>query len=238
MFKNNPHIFLRHSVLILIALALLMTLPASSVAGAQPTLRPDPPALGLRSGEQGMISLQVADVQNMYGLEFHLTFDPNIVEVADADASKPGVQIKPGDWFKNSFVATNKADNTTGKIDFAVTLLNPAPPVSGDGVTATITFRAKNNGTSPLKVEKAILASRDGKEIKSVWQDGAIGVSPMGQAPSVKQTARGSDGENAPEESVQAFPVRAIILLGVAGMGAMVFLGALVLVGILFLRRR
>jgi hypothetical protein len=237
MFKNYSLVFLRHSILIMIALALLIALPSSRVAGAQPTLRPDPLALGVRSGEQGTISLQVADVQNMYGLEFHLTFDPNIVEVVDADASKPGVQIKPGDWFKNSFVATNKADNTIGKIDFAVTLLNPAPPVNGDGVTAAITFKAKNNGTSPLKVEKAILASRDGKEIKSVWQDGAIGVSSSGQTPSVKLVTRSSEGETAPEEST-GLPIRAIVLLGIAGMGVVAFLGVLVLVGILFLRRR
>jgi hypothetical protein len=233
--------YLKVSILGALALALAITLCQSQVSAAQQTLlHPDPPSLGLKSGEQGSISILVDAAQNMYGIEFHLKFDPNLVEVVDADPSKAGVQIKPGDWLKNTFVASNKADNGAGTIDYAVTLLNPAPAVSGSGTVAAITFKAKGNGTSPLKVQKAILASRDGKEIKSSWQDGAIGVSPLGIAPSVDQTARtGSESTDSTQPS-QALPTREIVLLGAAGLGVVVFFGALALAVVAFVvfRRR
>jgi len=225
-------------VLVALGIALLAgMLPQTSSANPQTLFHPDPQSIGLKSGEQGSISLRVDDAQNMYGIEFHLTFDPNVVEVVDADASKPGVQIAPGDWLKNSFVAVNKADNAAGKIDYAVTLLNPAPPLSGSGTIATITFKGKNNGTSPLKVQKAILASRDAKEIKSEWQDGAIGVSPFGNAPGVSQTTHSGDESSQPSEGL---PIREIVLLGAAGMGVLVFIGAvfIAVVAIVLVRRR
>lgn len=221
-----------------LAFIMVLCLPQASAANSQTSLRPDPLSIGLKSGEQGTISMRVDNAEGMYGIEFHLQFDPNVVEVVDADASKPGVQIMPGDWLKNTFVAVNKADNTVGKIDYAVTLLNPAPPVSGSGAIATITFRAKSNGTSPLKVEKEIIASRDGKEIKSVWQDGAIGVSPLGIAPGVDQTPHSGSEPSESAQPSQALPIREIVLLGAAGLGVLAFIGALVVVAALVIFRR
>lgn len=225
-------------VLIALVIALLAgLLPQTSSANPETLLHPDPQSIGLKSGEQGSISLRVDDAQNMYGIEFHLTFDPNVVEVVDADASKPGVQIASGDWLKNSFVAVNKADNAAGKIDYAITLLNPAPPVNGGGTIAKITFKGKNNGTSPLKVQKAVLATRDAKEIKAQWQDGAIGVSPFGTAPGVSQTTHTDDESS---QTSEGLPIRQIVLLGAAGIGVIVFVGAafIALIAIIFVRRR
>lgn len=227
--------FSRRRVWMALALGLVVALtPSVTVADPQTVLHPDPLSIGLRAGDEGSVSIIADDVQNMYGVEFHLQFDPNVVEVVDADGSKPGVQIKPDVWLKNSFVAVNKVDNGAGKIDYAVTLLNPAPAVSGSGTIATITFKAKNNGVSPLKIQKAILASREGKEIKSAVQDGAIGVSPVGVAPPADQTKRG--GEES--ESSQGLPMREIVLVGIAGVGVLVFLGALAVVAGIFIFRR
>jgi hypothetical protein len=120
-----------------------------------------------------------------------------------------------------------------------VTLLNPAPPVSGSGVIATITFKAKGNGTSPLKVAKAILASRDGKEIKSVWQNGAVGVSMLGQAPNVKIETRSGDTSEETQDTAQtSSSLRLLVFAGIAGLGGLMFLGAIGLVVVLALRRR
>lgn len=229
----------RWSVLF-IALSVILAVSAVPIATAENSnaiLRPDPLSLGLKPGDQGSMVIRVDDVQNLYGLEFHMSFDPSIIEVVDADPAKSGVQIQQqNDLLKNSFVAVNKADNAAGTIDYAVTLLNPAPPVSGGGPVAIITFRAKGNGTSPLKVDKAIFATRKAEEIKSVWQDGAIGVSPLGQAPEVKPIAELPNTSSSPASQV---PIFQIALLGAAGLGMLAFFGALVLVlAIVVIRRR
>ncbi len=193
-----------------------------AAASQEAVIRPDPLSLGLKPDAQGTVSIVIAEAQDLYGVEFHLTFDPNIVEVVDADASQPGIQIQPGDWLENTFVAVNRADNATGKIDYAVTLLNPAPPVSGSGSIGLITFKAKSNGVSPLKIEKAILATREAQEIQVAWQDGALGVSALGQAPEVNTPAKDNTA-----------------LIAAAGFGMLAFLIALgVLVGAIRVRRR
>ncbi len=234
MFKLNKQFIIVAGVL-LVALATTAA-PALTAANSAAVLRPDPVSLGLKPGDQGSIAIRADAVQNMYGVEFHLTFDPNIVQVVDADASKPGVQLQPGDFLQGGFAAVNKADNVAGTIDYAATLLNPAPPQSGGGVIATITFKAKANGTSPLKVTKAIFATRKAEEIKSEWQDGAIGVSPLGGAPNVQVTTSQPGGG---ETTSPGLPFREIALIGVAGVGVLGFLGAIVLVlAIVVLRRR
>lgn len=238
----KPKFFIAAALASLVAILTVAASPASTYASPQAIVRPDPLSVGMKSGEEGKVSIRVENAESMYGIEFHLSFDPNVVQVLDADASKPGVQLATGDWLKGGFVAVNKADNAKGTIDYAVTLLNPAPAVSGSGVIATLSVKAKNNGTSPLKFTKAILATREAKEIQSQAQDGAIGVSMLGQAPAVQQTTGGggqqSSGGSAPA-AINGLSMPQILLIGAAGLGVLGFLGAVLLVGgILLFRRR
>jgi hypothetical protein len=150
---------------------------------SQAVLRFTPSALGLMPDAQGTVNIVVENVQNLYGLEFQLAFDSNIVEVIDADPDEEGVQIKPADWWTDGFVAVNQVDNRSGRIDFAATLLRPALPVKGNRVIATISFAARNTGTSELSIDSAILSSPGAEAIPCTKQNGKIGVSPSGQAP-------------------------------------------------------
>jgi hypothetical protein len=153
---------MRRLILILtIGILLTAIVPFAAWANSNAVLRPDPVSLGLRSGAQGTVSIRVENAQALYGIEFHLKFDPKVVQVMDADRGQDGVQLIPGDWFADGFLAVNNVDNSKGTIDYAVTLLNPAEPLDGSGTIATITFKARQDGTSPLKISKAILATRE-----------------------------------------------------------------------------
>jgi hypothetical protein len=157
--------------------------PHHVFAKADTLVRLEPATVGLRPGEQATVVVRVENVASLYGLEFHLQFDPKFIEIIDANPDKADVQIGEGDFLKGGFVAVNRADNKTGAIDFAVTLLNPAGPVDGSGVIASITIKALAEGTSPLKIVQAILATRDATEIHSLWQDGAVQISGSGKTP-------------------------------------------------------
>lgn len=214
----------------------------ASAADANALVHPDPLAVGIRSGQTQEISLRVENVKNMYGIEFQLQFDPKVVQVQDADPSKDGTQVAVGDWLSKGFVAANQVDNAKGTITFAATLLNPAPPLSGDGTVAKISFHAKADGTSPLKISKAVLATRDATEIKSEAQDGTIGVSSSGQAPVVQNSNNGSSkttNSNATADNATGLSTTSLVLIGAAGVGVLAFLVAVVvLLGIVFLRKR
>ena len=178
----------------------------------------DPLALGLKPETQGTVNVVVKNVQNLYGIEFQLAFDPNILEVVDANAVEEGVQIKPADRWKNGFVAVNKVDNGSGRIDFAATLLRPALPASGDQTIVTITFAARKTGTSALSVESAILSTRNAEVISFVKQAGKIGVSPSGNAPTMGANA----GSSGPASGRLAL-AGAAILAFVAAVGVFIY---------------
>ncbi len=149
-------------------------------------LRFAPPELGLAPGAQETLYFFIQDVQDLYGLEFQLAFDPNVVEVVDADPDQEGVQIWPAEWWKDGFVAVNKVDNEIGRIDFAATLLRPALPASGTRAIAAISFAARKTGSSTLRVKSAILSTRNAEVIAFTKQVGRIVVNGSDQALEVR----------------------------------------------------
>jgi hypothetical protein len=176
----------------LLGILVNLALP-STLAGAQdsnPTvLRFAPPAIGLVPNTQGRIDIVIENVQALYGLEFQLAFDPDIIEVIDANPDEKGVQIQPAYWLKGSFVAVNQVDNGSGRIDFAATLLRPALPVSGNLAVASISFVARNTGSSAISIQSAILSTRNADVIPYTKQAGKIDINPDGQVPDMLASA-------------------------------------------------
>jgi len=159
----------------LIVIACLIA-PLVVMGQGQTQVRIDPSSVQLRTGESVTLQIVVADVQNLYGLDVRLVFDPTQVEVLDADPEKEGVQIQPGDFLYPDFMARNQADNQAGTIWFAITQLNPHEAVSGTGTAASITLRGKAAGTSSLSFTYHLLATRAGDVIEAVAQEGQITV--------------------------------------------------------------
>jgi hypothetical protein len=140
----------------------------------QAVLRFAPPVLSLIPDQQGTVQLLIEDVQGLYGLELQLAFDPDVVQVADADPNALGVQIQPSDCWEDGFVAVNRVENGSGRIDFAATRLRPARAISGDLEILTITLDARISGTGALNVKSAILSTREAEEIPYRKQAGKI----------------------------------------------------------------
>jgi hypothetical protein len=100
-----------------------------------------------------VVTVQLENVTDLYGVEIQLSYDPTQLKVRDEDPRLEGVQIAPGPLlaFDDRFVALNQADAQAGLIDFVFTLLKPAPPINKAGVLATVAFEVKGGG--PFKVE-------------------------------------------------------------------------------------
>jgi len=134
-------------------------------------------------GETVEVEVYVQDVSDLYSAWFTLSFDPSVVQVRDADPrpSKPGVQLRPGEFLDpfNQFVLINEADNTAGTAEFAVTQLRPAVAQSGSGVLATVIFEGAAEGSSTVQFTGLQLldASRpEPLEISTGTQDGQVTV--------------------------------------------------------------
>jgi len=128
-------------------------------------------------GATTTVDIRIEDVAGLYGAEVCLTFDPTRLEVQDLDPLTPGVQIRPGTLFdlvQCYVVPTSGADNNIGEIRYALTLRNPASPISGSGVLATVTFKAIGEGSSPLTFDTALLLDQGANQIEATAQGGSI----------------------------------------------------------------
>ena len=183
--------------------ALWLALPA---AAAAPIVSLGTGVLEVPVGQTVPLPVSVADIQDLYGIDFHLRFDPAVVQVADADPSTNGVQVAEGDFLSADFVARNEVDNQAGTIDYAVMQVNPNEPKSGGGTLLTIRFQGVGAGrTSQLEVEAIILTTRDGDVIPVTVTDEEIRVK---DAPAIGDTATPSptSGPPAAPPSVTATP--------------------------------
>jgi hypothetical protein len=161
--RRMPLLWLGAAALLAAALWCFSLTPrfGSPATAADASVSLDPSSAAILVGETVDVAVVIGDASNLYSAAIHLTFDATVLEVVDADPSRPGVQVFPGTFPGPSQgpgdVVTNIADNGAGTVDYDFTLLDPAPPVSGSGVLATIRFQGKALGTSDLTLASATL---------------------------------------------------------------------------------
>jgi hypothetical protein len=122
------------------------------------------------------VTLELEEVVDLWGADIQLNFDPDILEVVDADPATPGVQIHRGPFPdpESGLVAKDTADNQQGTVWYAVALKSPAEPLNGDGTLCAITFRAKAAGTSALAHQSATLLDPQALELEVMTHDGSV----------------------------------------------------------------
>lgn len=147
---------------------------------AGPAVAVDPAISSVVVGETTDVAVVISDVTSLYSASFHLTFDPAVLEVVDANLSRDGVQVYagtfPGPSEGPGEIVTNAADNAAGAVDYDFTLIQPAPPASGSGVLAVIRFRAKATGTSALSITSALLWDPQNEPIAAETTGGSVQV--------------------------------------------------------------
>lgn len=163
--------------ILLLTLMWLMSF-ASVMAEEQSRITLSVENLELTVGQEINVDVVVENMPQVYGADVELTFNPEQLEVVDADESLPGVQLQAGDFIdaEQGFFLQNEVNNQAGIIDYALTLLNPAPPAEGNGVLATIAFRAKVDGQTKIDIQTSEFGTQTGEVIPLVLNGIEIGV--------------------------------------------------------------
>lgn len=174
--RKNLTYRLASILIVLVAIAFVANVTPLLAAPGSASVRAIASSANVAVNSTFTVDVQIDNVSNLYGAEVHLTFSKNLLELVDADTAKPGVQIEPGAMLASGakFIAVNRADNLAGTIDYAITQLNPMPPVSGNGRLARLTFRTKAKGTASVHFVSSILANRDGGVIPATTSDTQI----------------------------------------------------------------
>ena len=149
-----------------------------------------PASATVGEGMTAAVEVRVENVQNLYGLDIRIAFDPAVVEVVDADPGRAGIQVRPGDLLSVDFLLRDTADNAAGTVWYALAQLNPSQPVTGSGTAFIIVFKGKQRGaTSPLTITYQQLADQTGTAITATAISGEIRVVEPAQAPPTPTTA-------------------------------------------------
>jgi hypothetical protein len=150
-------------------------------------IHPDPIDAAVAPGDSAAVSVWIEDVSDLYGAQIHLRFDPAVIQIQDADPDEDGLQVRHGSLLDpaQGFVAANRADNETGELAYALTLLSPASPANGSGALIWIDFVALAVGRSEWAFQEVILATRNGASIPVDVETGWVTV---GEAPSTPPT--------------------------------------------------
>jgi len=159
-----------------ISMWLVLSILVLTGSAYQPSavLHMNPQIASLKVGETTTIELILADIEGLYGAQLRLRFDPEVLEVVDAEPEQEGIQLAPGTLPSPDFVVLNSADNDAGTIDYVVTQLPPSKPGQGSGIVAHVTFKGIKPSISSVHFEQFLLADTIGGNIDALPQDGQI----------------------------------------------------------------
>ena len=104
-----------------------------------------------------VLSVEADQVEDLYGAEMTLRYDPEQMQIRDSDPQKDGVQINPGPFadLSGRFVSENKVMTDTGMIQFSFIMLAPAPPINADDILASVEFELLGEGPYEVLIDQA-----------------------------------------------------------------------------------
>lgn len=143
----------------------------------------EPAAQAVAVGSEASIAVQISGEAPVYGVELHLRFDPSLLQVVDDDPAREGVQIRGGTLFsgRQTFTGLNRADNSLGIIDYAVTLMGESQGVTEGGSVIVVRFVGRAAGEASIVISEALVADPAALRVTVTTRDGHITV--QGSAP-------------------------------------------------------
>lgn len=141
-----------------------------------PSVRVLPSLAEVFTGETADLRVAVEDPTNLYAFEIQLTFEPDVIQIEDANGDQSGIQVHAGPLLagKPHFVAANRADNEAGTIHFVAGLLGNQPSIINSGALITMTVQGHAPGTSPLAFTDVTLMNRAAEIMDSNAFDAVI----------------------------------------------------------------
>lgn len=151
--------------------ALCVAAPARAQEGAKVGVFAD---LEIPLNARVEVPVEVRDVSDLYAVDLTIRFDPDILQVEDADPNRAGVQPGLATFLDAGMTLFNEVDNETGIVRFVMTQINPSEGKSGSGNLLVLYFMGKQVGASPVTVEKVEASNRLGEAIPVSGVDAEI----------------------------------------------------------------
>jgi len=142
--------FISTLIILFLAIPIYEATVEVALGSSATTVFVDPPTTTTVFGQTFGIDIKISDVIDLYGWEFKLGWNPDLLDV---------VSVTQGNFLKQGGLTFfwPVMNNTGGYILVDCTLLGSVPGVSGSGTLATVKFYAENQGESLLDLYNTIL---------------------------------------------------------------------------------
>ena len=125
------------------------------------TVRAMPSQVSACLGESFTVTISLSNVQNLYGLEVILNWNPAVLRVTTVDIRLGVESFSDGVLHESSysppiFIAENNITQTKGEYRLVATSMSPAPSFNGSGNIVKIAFDSINLGDSTLDLESQL----------------------------------------------------------------------------------
>ncbi len=148
-------------------------------AARPPSLYLNPASVSLEVGETTTVQVWAEGVGGVNSLSLEVSFDPQLVQVVDADPVREGIQAMPGDLM--GLVLENKWEGNHLIYQAAVL---PDTTARDAGVLVSLSLRAIAPGGTSLRIERVMAQDENGDPVSVVpLADGAIIISGTALAP-------------------------------------------------------
>lgn len=121
-------------------------------------------------GDTFTVPVTITGVSNLYGADVKLVFDNTVLQGVSVER---GTLLSPDYVVRQGFYNYPYCPGPCAR--YALTQINPTPPVTGSGVFMLVTFRALREGKSGLTLYSA-LSDRHGVLLPRVNVNGAVAV--------------------------------------------------------------
>jgi hypothetical protein len=179
MENKNAFRYLRN-LTVLLVLSLTVLLPGIASAAGNAIVSVSAPAGALDPGEQFTIGISVVPNNAIAGMQFNLSFDPDIVTVGSI---AEGNLLNQGG--ANTYFGNGQINNTAGTITGVFgAIISPGQTVATVGTFAVITLTAGNTeGSSPLTLSNVVVGDLDSQSLPVNVVNGTINVATSSGSP-------------------------------------------------------
>lgn len=165
---NNKSIRLIFALVFLLTVMLSCQSNMTQLSGSPITIVfVHPPTNIVEVGQTFFIEIRISDVIDLYGWEFKLEWNPNLLDVFDVTEG-PFLNQSGETFF------TKRINNTEGSILVDCTLLGDIPGVNGSGILAYVEFHAENEGSCILDLHSTKLVNSLELLIPHTTNDGNV----------------------------------------------------------------
>lgn len=156
-----------------ITLVVSFILSMSTIFASPTRVYIDPPSIidqSLKPGDTFTIKVSVAYVEDLYGYDFKLRYDTNVLDAKEVVSTS---------LFPSHFCIKRVIDDSEGYVWVACILpLATETGVSGNGSLETITFQVKSKGESDFHFFKSSLGDHTGEKMTHEVEDGYFSTIP------------------------------------------------------------